>query len=145
MVRRRSLMSSPAPSQKRFGPMGLSSNTSILTLSCVTSIPSQSNHISPCLPCLFQVSKMSSIRRTSALIPSPASYVRACLSKIGFPCGAAFTGRPGTLTAFWSHALLDYAIHVVGLKTRLIAYTHSLHKDIRRRALRKQEREAKKE
>jgi 17beta-estradiol 17-dehydrogenase / very-long-chain 3-oxoacyl-CoA reductase len=88
---------------------------------------------------------MSNIRRTSALIPSPASYVRACLSKIGFSCGAALTGRPGTLTAFWSHALLDYAMHVIGWKTRFIAYTHSLHKDIRRRALRKQEREAKKQ
>jgi 17beta-estradiol 17-dehydrogenase / very-long-chain 3-oxoacyl-CoA reductase len=93
----------------------------------------------------FVVSKMSNIRRTSALIPSPASYVRACLSKIGFSCGAALTGRPGTLTAFWSHALLDYAMHVIGWKTRFIAYTHSLHKDIRRRALRKQEREAKKQ
>ncbi|KAG1824931.1 uncharacterized protein BJ212DRAFT_1323349 [Suillus subaureus] len=93
----------------------------------------------------FVVSKMSKIRRTSALIPSPTSYVRTCLSKIGFSCGAAFTGRPGTVTAFWSHALLDYAMHVVGWKTRLIAYTHSLHKDIRRRALKKRERDAKKE
>lgn len=93
----------------------------------------------------FVVSKMSNIRRTSALIPSPASYVRACLSKIGFSCGAALTERPGTLTAFWSHAILDYAMHVIGWKSRFIAYTHSLHKDIRRRALRKQEREAKKQ
>ncbi|KAG1896827.1 uncharacterized protein F5891DRAFT_983234 [Suillus fuscotomentosus] len=93
----------------------------------------------------FVVSKMSNIRRTSALIPSPASYVRACLSKIGFSCGAALTERPGTLTAFWSHALLDYAMHVIGWKSQFIAYTHSLHKDIRRRALRKQEREAKKQ
>ncbi|KAG0696631.1 hypothetical protein DFH29DRAFT_950308 [Suillus ampliporus] len=93
----------------------------------------------------FVVSKMSNIRRTSALIPSPASYVRACLSKIGLSCGAASTERPDTLTAFWSHALVDYAMHVVGWKTQFITYTHTLHKDIRRRALRKLEREAKKE
>jgi len=93
----------------------------------------------------FVVSKMSNIRRTSALVPTPASYVRACLSKIGFSGGAALTDRPGTLTAFWSHAVIDYAIHVIGWRSRFIAYTHSLHKDIRRRALRKLEREAKKE
>jgi 17beta-estradiol 17-dehydrogenase / very-long-chain 3-oxoacyl-CoA reductase len=88
---------------------------------------------------------MSNIRRTSALVPTPASYVRACLSKIGFAGGAALTDRPGTLTAFWSHAVIDYAMHVIGWKSRFIAYTHSLHKDIRRRALRKLGREAKKE
>ncbi|OAX32365.1 NAD(P)-binding protein [Rhizopogon vinicolor AM-OR11-026] len=92
----------------------------------------------------FVVSKMSNIRRTSALVPTPASYVHACLSKIGFSGGAALTGRPGTLTAFWTHAVVDYAMHVIGWKSRFITYTHSLHKDIRKRALRKLEREAKK-
>ncbi|KAJ8585088.1 NAD(P)-binding protein, partial [Rhizopogon salebrosus TDB-379] len=93
----------------------------------------------------FVISKMSNIRRTSALVPTPRSYVRACLSKIGLSGGAALTDRPGTLTAFWSHAVIDYAMHVVGWKSRFIVYTHSLHKDIRKRALRKLEREAKKE
>ncbi|KAH7921278.1 NAD(P)-binding protein [Leucogyrophana mollusca] len=93
----------------------------------------------------FVVSKMSNIRRTSMFVPSPAAYVRAALSKISLSCGAALTGRPDTLTPYWSHALLDYVVHVVGWKSRFIAYTHDLHKDIRRRALRKLEREAKKQ
>ncbi|KIJ62390.1 hypothetical protein HYDPIDRAFT_182759 [Hydnomerulius pinastri MD-312] len=93
----------------------------------------------------FVVSKMSNIRKSSMLVPTPAGYVRSALSKVGLSCGAAMTGRPGTLTPFWSHAIADYLIHVVGWKARFISYTHSLHKDIRRRVLRKLEREAKKQ
>ena len=88
---------------------------------------------------------MSKISRSTALVPTPAAYVRASLGKIGLDCGAAMTDRPNTLTAFWSHALLDYLIHVVGWKAAFISYTHALHKDIRRRALRKRDREAKKQ
>ncbi|KAI6027064.1 hypothetical protein EDC04DRAFT_3116205 [Pisolithus marmoratus] len=91
----------------------------------------------------FVVSKMSNIRKSSALVPTARAYVRAALSKVGLACGAAMTERPGTLTAFWSHALLDYLIHAIGWKSAFISYTHALHTDIRRRALRKLEREAK--
>ncbi|KAG2070812.1 NAD(P)-binding protein [Suillus decipiens] len=93
----------------------------------------------------FVVSKMSNIRRASSLIPTPASYVQACLSKIGLSCGAALTERPDTLTPFWGHALLDYAMHVIGWKTQFITYTHSLHKNIRRKVLKRRERDAKKD
>ncbi|KAH7909779.1 NAD(P)-binding protein [Hygrophoropsis aurantiaca] len=93
----------------------------------------------------FVVSKMSNIRRTSVFVPSPAAYVRSALSKITFSGGAAHTDRPDTLTPYWSHALLDYAVHIVGWKAGFVSYTHRLHKDIRRRALRKLERLAKKE
>ncbi|KAF9232413.1 hypothetical protein BU15DRAFT_55060 [Melanogaster broomeanus] len=93
----------------------------------------------------FVVSKMSNIRKSSMLVPSPAAYVRSALSKVGLSCGAAMTDRPGTLTPFWSHALIDYLIHTIGWKAGFILYTHSLHKDIRRRVLRKLEREAKKQ
>lgn len=86
---------------------------------------------------------MSKIRRSSALIPTPAAYVRACLSRIGLSGGALFTGRPATASLFPSHAIIDYAIGVLSWKTAVIGYTHRLHKDIRRRALRKAEREAK--
>lgn len=55
------------------------------------------------------------------------------------------TDRPNTLTAFWTHAWLDYLIHVIGCKWLFVSYTHAMHKDVRRRALRKQEREAKKQ
>ncbi|KAF8837135.1 NAD(P)-binding protein [Paxillus ammoniavirescens] len=93
----------------------------------------------------FVVSKMSNIRRSSMMVPTPAAYVRSALSKVGLSCGAVMTDRPGTLTPFWSHALVDYLVHVVGWKAGFISYTHTLHKDIRRRALRKLEREAKKQ
>lgn len=93
----------------------------------------------------FVVSKMSNIRKSSALVPTPRAYVRAALSKVGLACGAAMTERPGTLTPFWSHALLDYLIHAIGWKSAFVSYTHALHKDIRRRVLRKIEREAKKQ
>ncbi|TFK45588.1 3-ketoacyl-CoA reductase [Heliocybe sulcata] len=92
----------------------------------------------------FVVSNMSKIRRPTPLIPTPASFVRAVLSKIGRPCGAAFTGRPHTSTPFWSHALIDWAMNVAGWKGVFVGYTHGLHESIRKRALRKKEREAKK-
>ncbi|EPQ54976.1 3-ketoacyl-CoA reductase [Gloeophyllum trabeum ATCC 11539] len=93
----------------------------------------------------FVVSNMSKIRRASALVPTPRAFVRAVLAKLGLPCGAAFTGRPHTSTPFWSHALVDYAIGVLGWTGGMVSYTHGLHKSIRKRALRKKEREAKRE
>ncbi|KAG6813746.1 hypothetical protein H0H92_007698 [Tricholoma furcatifolium] len=93
----------------------------------------------------FVVSKLSKIRKSSALIPEPKPFVRSVLSKIGLACGAAYSGRPGTSTPYWSHALLDYAMTMIGLPSLFISYTHGLHKSIRKRALRKQEREAKRE
>ncbi|KAJ3733814.1 3-ketoacyl-CoA reductase [Lentinula guzmanii] len=91
----------------------------------------------------FVVSKLSKIRKSSALIPRPGPYVRSVLSKIGLPCGAAYSGRPNTSTPYWSHALLDYAATVLNAPSLLIKYTHGLHKNIQRRALKKMEREAK--
>ncbi|KAJ8076913.1 hypothetical protein PM082_001336 [Marasmius tenuissimus] len=91
----------------------------------------------------FVVSKLSKIRKASAFIPQPGPYVRSVLSKIGLSCGAAFSGRPYTSTPYWSHALLDYAMTLVGGPSQLINYTHNLHQSIRRRALKKLERENK--
>ncbi|KAJ7216273.1 3-ketoacyl-CoA reductase [Mycena haematopus] len=85
----------------------------------------------------FVVSKLSKIRRPSALIPTPKAYVRSVLDKIGLECGAAYGRRPGTSTPFWSHAMMEYVLNVVGLPAAYISYTHELHKDIRRRALKK--------
>jgi len=91
----------------------------------------------------FVVSKMSKIRKASATVPTPASYVRAVLSKIGLACGAAYSGRPNTSTPFWSHGLLDYGLTFLNSPALAIRYTHGLHKSIRKRALRKLERESK--
>ncbi|GLB37365.1 putative component of the microsomal membrane bound fatty acid elongation system, which produces the 26-carbon very long-chain fatty acids (VLCFA) from palmitate [Lyophyllum shimeji] len=93
----------------------------------------------------FVVSKLSKIRKPSALTPLPGPYVRSVLSRIGLACGAGYSGRPATSTPYWSHALLDYAMTLIGLPGLYISYTHSLHKSIRRRALKKQDREAKRQ
>jgi 17beta-estradiol 17-dehydrogenase / very-long-chain 3-oxoacyl-CoA reductase len=93
----------------------------------------------------IQVSKMSKLRKPSPLVPLPSTYVHSVLSKVGLSCGAAFSDRPGTSTPFWSHALADYVINLVGWKSLFIGYTYALHKDIRKRALRKKERDAKRQ
>jgi 17beta-estradiol 17-dehydrogenase / very-long-chain 3-oxoacyl-CoA reductase len=85
----------------------------------------------------WQVSKLSKIRRPSLLIPTPRAYVRSVLSKIGLACDAAGGARPGTSTPYWSHAAVEYVLNAVGLPGVHIWYTHALHRDIRRRALKK--------
>jgi len=92
----------------------------------------------------YVVSKMSKLRKPSLLVPLPSTYVSSVLKHIGQPCGAAFSGRPGTSTPYWSHSLVDFAMGLVGWKAPFIGYTHELHKSIRKRALRKMERDAKK-
>jgi 17beta-estradiol 17-dehydrogenase / very-long-chain 3-oxoacyl-CoA reductase len=86
---------------------------------------------------------MSKIRRSSPLVPTASSYVRSVLGKIGLAAGAAFSGRPGTSTPFWTHSLADWALGLLTWKGLMVSYTHGMHKDIRKRALKKKEREAK--
>ncbi|KAI0700868.1 hypothetical protein BC835DRAFT_1325178 [Cytidiella melzeri] len=91
----------------------------------------------------FVVSSMSKIRKASVMIPTPKQYVRATLSKVGLACGALFTGRPYLTTPYWSHALLDYFIHVLGWTYIVTRVVHNMHVSIRARALKKLAREAK--
>lgn len=89
----------------------------------------------------FVVSNMSKMRKASAMVPSPKTYVRAVLSRIGRSSGAL--GRPFQLTPVPAHAWVDWVTsHLVpgGLLLRK-AYDISL--DTRRRAIRKAERAAK--
>lgn len=88
---------------------------------------------------------MSKIRRTSLLIPNPRQFVRAALSKIGRSGGAqtyAYTSTP-----FWAHAIVQWWIeHTVGVGSAFVLQQNrKMHEDIRKRALRKAEREAKKQ
>ena len=65
----------------------------------------------PCRLCLATAHpNMSKIRRSSALIPTPKAFVRSVLSKLTLPCGALWTKRPGVVTPYWSHGLLDYVM-----------------------------------
>ncbi|KIJ65804.1 hypothetical protein HYDPIDRAFT_174673 [Hydnomerulius pinastri MD-312] len=89
----------------------------------------------------FVVSKMSGISETSLFVPSAEAYVRSALRKISLSCGSAFTGRPETVSPYWSHALLDYTINLIGWKSRFIAVTHDMHKEERSEILSKLEQE----
>ncbi|KAF9280017.1 hypothetical protein BGZ68_007558 [Mortierella alpina] len=87
----------------------------------------------------FVVSAMSKIRRPSITAPLPKAYVRAVLSKIGVPGGAS---TPYTSTPFYSHAIANWLIENVFSRSFWVGYNYDLHVDIRKRALRKREREA---
>lgn len=87
---------------------------------------------------------MSKVRRPSVLIPSPRKFVKVALSKVGRSGGAqnfAFTSTP-----YWVHALAQWWLEValpIG-SPLVLSKNRSMHEDIRRRALRKAERDAKK-
>jgi 17beta-estradiol 17-dehydrogenase / very-long-chain 3-oxoacyl-CoA reductase len=75
---------------------------------------------------------MSKIRRPSMMVPSPRGYVRTVLRSL----------TSGTVVAYWSHSLLDYVMHLVP-EFVVVKYMHIMHRDIRKRALKKKERLAK--
>lgn len=87
-------------------------------------------------------SNMSKIRRSSAMVPTPRAFVNTVLGKIGRAGGAqafAYSSAP-----FWSHALLAWAIGTLSGFTGiwLVRWNRGMHEAIRKRALRKAEREA---
>ncbi|KAG5358396.1 Very-long-chain 3-oxoacyl-CoA reductase [Yarrowia sp. B02] len=87
-------------------------------------------------------SAMSKVRKTSALIPNPRQFVKATLSSVGRAGGAQ--EKFATSTPFWSHALLHWWIaQTVGVFSKLVAgFNYKMHVDIRKRALKKQARQA---
>lgn len=87
---------------------------------------------------------MSKVRRTSLLVPNPRGFVKAALGKVGL---GGYQTAPNTYTPWWSHAFMLWVIeNVAGVNSPLtIWYNKKMHVDIRRRALRKQAREAKKQ
>jgi 17beta-estradiol 17-dehydrogenase / very-long-chain 3-oxoacyl-CoA reductase len=91
-------------------------------------------------------SAMSKIRRTSAMVPSPKAFVRATLGKIGRSGGSQ--GIAFTTTPWWSHAVMQWAIANVvpggNMGSIVLGQNKSMHESIRKRALRKAERDAKK-
>ncbi|KZO93934.1 NAD(P)-binding protein [Calocera viscosa TUFC12733] len=91
----------------------------------------------------FVVSKLSKVSRPNLMAPTPKAYVASLLRKIGVPCGSL--GRPGSVTPYWSHAVGDWFVQNYAPKGLLLGYINNMHKDIRRRALKKKERQAKKD
>lgn len=86
---------------------------------------------------------MSKIRRPSAMIPKPSSFVRATLNKVGLD---HFQHYAYTYTPWWTHAIMLWAVEsTLGAGNSIgIWYNHLMHQSIRKRALKKAEREAKK-
>jgi 17beta-estradiol 17-dehydrogenase / very-long-chain 3-oxoacyl-CoA reductase len=87
---------------------------------------------------------MSKIRKTSMFIPNPRNFVKAVLGKVGRSGGAqqvAYTSTP-----FWGHAIMQWWLeNTVGLGGEfVVGQNKGMHEAIRKRALKKAEREAKK-
>ncbi|RAQ46152.1 ketoreductase [Aspergillus flavus] len=86
-------------------------------------------------------SAMSKIRRASATIPDPRSFVKSVLSKIGRNGGSpsyAYSSSP-----YWSHGLMAYFLTcIAGTMGKFVTFKNrGMHESIRKRALRKAERE----
>lgn len=86
-------------------------------------------------------SAMSKIRKATATIPTPKAFVRATLAKIGRSGGAQ--GFAYTSTPFWSHAGMQWALGTfVGFMNRVVVQQNKrMHEAIRKRALKKRERD----
>ncbi|KAI9336683.1 hypothetical protein BD770DRAFT_431994 [Pilaira anomala] len=87
----------------------------------------------------FVVSAMSKIRKPSLLIPTPKNYVASVLRKVGVPCGA---NVPFTSTPYPMHGVANWAINNLFTNQFWVTQNDNIQKDIRKRALRKREREA---
>ncbi|KAI9934800.1 hypothetical protein ASPWEDRAFT_118248 [Aspergillus wentii DTO 134E9] len=87
-------------------------------------------------------SAMSKIRRTSATIPDPRAFVKSVLGKIGRNGGSpsyAYSSSP-----YWSHGLMAYFLTcITGTMNKFVlGQNRGMHESIRKRALRKAERES---
>ncbi|EXJ80660.1 beta-keto reductase [Capronia epimyces CBS 606.96] len=89
-------------------------------------------------------SAMSKIRRTNWLVPSERTFVSSVLAKIGRR-GGSF-GYPYSGSPYWSHALVAALITgVLGpMSSILLGINKRMHVDIRKRAIKKAERDAQK-
>ena len=89
-------------------------------------------------------SAMSKIKRASATVPTPRVFVRSALAKIGRSGGAQ--GIANTSTPYWGHAFMHWALSTcTGTMTAFVVdQNRTMHESIRKRALRKAEREGKK-
>jgi len=87
-------------------------------------------------------SAMSKVRKPSMMIPTPKQFVKATLGKIGLRGTAG--GMAGTITPFWSHGVMHWAIQeLLGVWSgAVLSKNKDMHASIRKRALRKKEREA---
>ena len=86
---------------------------------------------------------MSKIRKPTLLAPSPKAYVRSVLGHIGRGGGNA-GGLPYMASPYPSHAVVQWAVDRFVPWWLLLRIGERMHVDIRRRALAKRARDAKK-
>ena len=86
-------------------------------------------------------SAMSKIRKPSWVVPSPRVFVKAVLGRIGRTGGAQ--GWGWTSTPYWTHAIMQWAITTFAGRSNptVVGVNKAMHEDIRKRALRKAERD----
>lgn len=87
---------------------------------------------------------MSKVRRPSLLVPNARNFVKSALGKVGL---GGYQTAPNTYTPWWSHSFMLWLIeNIAGVNSPItIWYNKKMHVDIRKRALRKQAREGKKQ
>jgi 17beta-estradiol 17-dehydrogenase / very-long-chain 3-oxoacyl-CoA reductase len=76
---------------------------------------------------LFVVSKMSKIKKASALHPSPEAYARAAISHIGYEA---------VVTPWWTHKLLWWAVRCIPA-SRMDSIRFKQSAKLRQKALKK--------
>ncbi|KAJ1963531.1 hypothetical protein GGI12_002003 [Dipsacomyces acuminosporus] len=86
----------------------------------------------------FVCSRMSKTKKPNFLIPLPKPYMKVVLSKIGVQGGSS---EPYTSIPFFSHALLGFLAERFAPKQTAIDYNYNLLGGLRKRALKKLERE----
>lgn len=88
------------------------------------------------------VGAMSKVRRPRLMVPMPKPWVKAALGKVGNVTGAV----ANTYNPWWTHALLQWVVeNTLGAGHPFVVKTNGdAHIAIRKAALRKAEREAKK-
>ncbi|KAL8690807.1 MAG: hypothetical protein Q9218_003833 [Villophora microphyllina] len=89
-------------------------------------------------------SAMSKIRRPSLMVPSAKAFVGCVLRSVGRTGGAQGWGWTGT--PWWSHAFMQWGVGMVGgMNDRwIVGINRGMHEGIRKKALRKRDRDAKK-
>ena len=82
-------------------------------------------------------SAMSKVKRSSFMIPTPKQFVASTLKNVGRRVGAQ--ERFGTITPYPSHALMHWGIaNTLGVFSKFVNKMNlDMHKDIRKRALKK--------
>jgi 17beta-estradiol 17-dehydrogenase / very-long-chain 3-oxoacyl-CoA reductase len=88
-------------------------------------------------------SAMSKIKRANWQVPTEKAFVRSTLGKVGRRGGSVGYAHSGS--PYWSHALVGFVVTgILGpMNSLLLGFNRSMHVDIRRRALKKAEREKK--